>query len=137
MDWTRAEVEKRAGIQLAPAKPYKFTTTADLLGWHKAVDGKNFFTLFVETGRVKKEKKIALREIAEKFPHLEFRLTTNQNVILAKVGENEKAGINPFLRRTEFPWKTRRACCMPPPWHAPPCPPAVWPSPRANACCPG
>src|SRR6202167_5659792 len=63
VDWTRAEVEKRAGIQFAPVSPYQFTTTADLLGWHKAVDGKNFFTLFVETGRVKKEKKIALREI--------------------------------------------------------------------------
>ena len=57
VDWTRAEVEKRAGVKFAPARPVKFTTTADLLGWHKAVDGKNFFTLFVETGRVKKEKK--------------------------------------------------------------------------------
>ena len=27
VDWTRAEIEKRAGIKLAPAKPYKFTTT--------------------------------------------------------------------------------------------------------------
>jgi sulfite reductase (NADPH) hemoprotein beta-component len=45
--------EKRAGITLAPAKPYQFTTTADLLGWRKAVDGSWFLGLFVETGRVK------------------------------------------------------------------------------------
>jgi sulfite reductase (NADPH) hemoprotein beta-component len=47
------EVNKRAGITLEPAKPYKFTTTSDLYGWHKAVDGSWFLGLFVETGRVK------------------------------------------------------------------------------------
>jgi sulfite reductase (NADPH) hemoprotein beta-component len=102
-DWTRAEVEKRAGIKLAPAKPIKFTTTADLLGWHKAVDGTNFFSLFVENGRVKNEKKIALREIAEKFPHIEFRLTTNQNVILANVSDADKAGINAVFAAHKIP----------------------------------
>ena len=30
--------------------------TGDLYGWHKAVDGKWFLTLFVETGRVKDVK---------------------------------------------------------------------------------
>src|SRR5277367_5431144 len=73
VDWTRAEVEKRANVKLAPAREFKFTMMNDLLGWHKSVDGKNFFTLFVETGRVKDAKKIALCEIAEKFPHIEFR----------------------------------------------------------------
>src|SRR5271154_6609716 len=29
------EVNNRAGITLAPAKPYQFTTTSDLLGWRK------------------------------------------------------------------------------------------------------
>ncbi|MEI9961235.1 MAG: hypothetical protein WDM76_08965 [Limisphaerales bacterium] len=75
-------MNKRAGITLAPARPYKFTTTADLLGWHKATDGKWFLGLFVETGRVKdvegRKLKTALREVAEKFPHIEFRLSANQ-----------------------------------------------------------
>jgi sulfite reductase (NADPH) hemoprotein beta-component len=97
VDWTRVEVEKRAGIKLSPIKPYKFTTMADLLGWHKAVDGSWFLGLFVETGRVKGVQKVALRQIAEKFPNLEFRLTANQNVILAKVSEADKAGINAVL----------------------------------------
>jgi sulfite reductase (NADPH) hemoprotein beta-component len=103
VDWTRAEVEKRAGVKFAPIKPYQFTTTADLLGWHKAVDGKDFFTLFVETGRVKGAKKIALREIAEKFPQIEFRLTTNQNVILANVAENDRAGIDSIFAAQGIP----------------------------------
>jgi sulfite reductase (NADPH) hemoprotein beta-component len=103
VDWTRAEVEKRAGIKLQPSRPFKFTTTTDLLGWHKDVDGKNFFTLFVENGRVKDAKKIALREIAEKFPQIEFRLTTNQNVILTNVSDADKAVINSILAARQIP----------------------------------
>jgi sulfite reductase (NADPH) hemoprotein beta-component len=93
----QAEVNKRAGITLAPAKPYKLTTTADLLGWHKAVDGSWFLGLFVETGRVKDAKKIALRDVAEKFPKIEFRLTANQNVILANANHTEKVDITALL----------------------------------------
>ncbi|HVU09268.1 MAG TPA: NADPH-dependent assimilatory sulfite reductase hemoprotein subunit [Verrucomicrobiae bacterium] len=99
VDWARAEIEQRAEIKLQPAREFKFTTTSDLLGWHKSVDGKNFFTLFVETGRVKDAKKIALREIAETLPHLEFRLTTNQNLILANVDHHEKVAVNAILAK--------------------------------------
>jgi sulfite reductase (NADPH) hemoprotein beta-component len=100
-DWTRAEIEKRASVKLEPARPFKFTSTGDLYGWHQAVDGKWFLTLFVETGRVKDagehRLKTALRQIAEKFPSLEFRLSANQNVILANIAESDKAGINALL----------------------------------------
>jgi len=91
------QVNHRAGLTLAPAKPYRFTTTADLLGWHQAVDGSWFLGLFVETGRVKDAQKTALRQVADKFPNIEFRLSANQNVILANVAESDKAGINAIL----------------------------------------
>ena len=93
----QAEINQRAGITLAPAKPYKFTTTADLLGWHKATDGKWFLGMFVETGRVKNAQKTALREVAEKFPHIEFRLSANQNVILANADHANKVAITALL----------------------------------------
>ncbi len=100
-DWARAEIEKRAGFKLAPARDYKFTTTADLLGWHQDAYGKWFLTIFVETGRVKDvdghRLKTALREVAEKFPGLEFRLTTNQNVILANADHHEKTAVTSLL----------------------------------------
>jgi sulfite reductase (NADPH) hemoprotein beta-component len=100
-DWARAEVEKRANLKLAPAREYKFTSMSDLLGWHQAADGKWFLTIFVETGRVKDvnghKLKTALHDVAEKFPDLEFRLTTNQNVILANAGLNEKVAVTALL----------------------------------------
>ena len=95
------EVNARAGITLAPAKPYKFTTTADLLGWRKAVDGSHFLGLFVSMGRVKDTEsvkmKTALRQVADKFPNVEFRLTANQNLILANVSDADKTGISAIL----------------------------------------
>ena len=93
----QAEINQRADITLAPAKPYKFTTTADLLGWHKATDGKWFLGMFVETGRVKNAQKTALRDVAEKFPNIEFRLSANQNVILANANHDEKVAITALL----------------------------------------
>jgi sulfite reductase (NADPH) hemoprotein beta-component len=101
VEWTREEIERRAGIKFAPARHFRFTSSGDLYGWHKAVDGNWFLTLFVETGRVKDveghQLKTALRQVAESFPQTEFRLTTNQNVILANIPESDKAAINTLL----------------------------------------
>ncbi len=101
VDWTRAEIEKRMDLKFSAAREYKFTTTADLLDWRQATDGKWFLTVFVETGRVKdvegRKLKTALREAAEQFPNLEFRLTTNQNVILANADHHEKGAITALL----------------------------------------
>ncbi len=101
VDWTRAEVEQRAGRKLEPARKYEFTTTGDSYGWHPALDGTWFLTLFVETGRIKDagnlRQKTALRRVAENFASIEFRLSANQNVILANVAESDKSRINALL----------------------------------------
>ena len=60
-----------------------------------------FLTLFVETGRIKDTEshaqKTALRRVAEKFPHIEFRLSANQNVILANVPAADRDPITALL----------------------------------------
>ena len=101
VEWAREEIGQRAGVTFAPARPYEFTTTGDLYGWHRAVDGSLFLTLFVETGRIKDveghQQKTALRQVAEQFPHVEFRLSANQNVIITNVPERDRAGITALL----------------------------------------
>ena len=101
VDFIRNEVNQRAGIQLEAPRAYEFTTTSDSYGWHQALDGTHFLTLFVETGRIKDQgdlrQKTALRRVAEKFGNMEFRLSANQNVILANVAESDKAAINDLL----------------------------------------
>ncbi len=93
VEFMREQVNQRAGITLAPVRDYQFTTTGDVYGWHKALDGSWFFTLFVETGRIKEAKKLALRAIAEKFADVEFRLSGNQNILVANIAESDKAGV--------------------------------------------
>lgn len=101
VDFVRSEIEKRAGIKLEPARPYAFLTSNDAYGWHKAIDGTNFLTLFVETGRVKdvegRRQKTALRKVAEQFKSIEFRLSGNQNVIVANVSDADRAAIDALL----------------------------------------
>ncbi len=101
VEWARTEIENRAGIKLRAARPFHFTTTSDAYGWHEALDGTHFLTLFVQSGRVKdtegRRLKSALRAVAQKFGNVEFRLTANQNVILANVATADKAAVNALL----------------------------------------
>ena len=88
LDAFRAEVEKRAGLKLDPAAPYRFTSTGDRYGWTKGTDGRTHLTLFVENGRLRDipgaAQLSALRRIAE-LGIGDIRLTPNQNVIVANV----------------------------------------------------
>ena len=99
--WLVAEINRRIARPLAGVRRFEFTTTGDRYGWHRAIDGSLFLTLFVETGRIKDAPghamKTALRRVAEKFPHVEFRLTGNQNVILANVPTSDRAGLTALL----------------------------------------
>jgi len=101
VDFVRAEVEQRAGVTLGPVRRYTLTTTNDTYGWHQAVDGSWYVTLFVSMGRVKDveghQLKTALRRVAERFPGIEFRLSANQNVLLANVPEAERASVTALL----------------------------------------
>ncbi len=101
VDWIRAEVERRAGIQFESARPFNFTTTADRYGWEQALDGRWFLTVFVETGRVKdvegRRLKSALRQVADQFGQIEFRLTANQNVIIANASTAERDAVTAVL----------------------------------------
>src|SRR6185369_14798939 len=49
VDWTRSEIEQRSGVKLEPPRAYEFTTMGDAYGWHRALDGSWFLTLFIET----------------------------------------------------------------------------------------
>ncbi|NBV24256.1 MAG: NADPH-dependent assimilatory sulfite reductase hemoprotein subunit [Proteobacteria bacterium] len=101
VEFVRNEIEQRAGFKLAPPKPYQFTRSNDDYGWHQALDGTSFLTLFVSTGRVKDvdgyRLKTALRQVAEQFPNIEFRLTGNQNVIVANASAADRAAITALL----------------------------------------
>ncbi|PKH20009.1 sulfite reductase subunit beta [Enterobacterales bacterium CwR94] len=97
----KAEVEKRAGLTFEPVRPYEFTSRGDRIGWVKGIDKKWHLTLFVENGRLLdypgRPLKTGVAEIA-KIHKGDFRLTANQNLIVAGVPEKEKDKIEAIAR---------------------------------------
>ncbi|NJD85909.1 sulfite reductase subunit beta, partial [Candidatus Erwinia dacicola] len=95
-DVFKAEVERRAGITFEPTRPYALTTRGERFGWVKGIDNKWHLTLFIENGRILdypgRLLKTGLAEIA-KIHQGDFRLTANQNLIVAGVPESEKENI--------------------------------------------
>lgn len=98
----KAEVENRAGIPFGPVRPYEFTSRGDRFGWVEGIDGKHHLTLFIENGRLLdfpgKPLKTGMLEIA-KVHQGDFRLTANQNLIIAGVPAREKARIEKLARQ--------------------------------------
>lgn len=99
--WFRAEVERRLGYPLDEPRPVVFTSMGDRYGWREDHEGNWHLTLFVENGRVKdapgRAMRTALREIAE-FHEGDFRLTPNQNIMIARVRPEHRERVEGVLR---------------------------------------
>lgn len=102
LDVFKAEVEKRLGYALAPARPYVFDRNVDDYGWARGEDGKHHFTAFVENGRIQDEPgrnfKTGLREIA-KVHKGTFRLTANQHLLVSDVLDEDLPLIKELLAK--------------------------------------
>jgi len=102
IDTFKAEVEKRAGIKFTESRPYEFTFRGDRFGWVEGIDGKHHLSLFIENGRLidnpGKPLKAGVAEIA-KVHKGDFRMTANQNLIIAGVAEQDKAKIEQLARQ--------------------------------------
>ena len=100
-DWILEELNRRLGWSLGKARDFQFDSTTDRYGWTQDADGKWAYGLFVEGGRLrasgKNQGRLALRQIAEEVP-CQFRLTANQNVIIARIDKEDKERVEGILR---------------------------------------
>ncbi|WP_375456719.1 NADPH-dependent assimilatory sulfite reductase hemoprotein subunit [uncultured Methylobacterium sp.] len=97
----RAEVETRVGKRFPDPKPFTFTGNGDRYGWTEGDDGRHHLTLYVPSGRIKDYDGGAqflsgLRRIATVHEG-DFRLTGNQNVIIANVPSEKRAEIEALV----------------------------------------
>ncbi|QQO72004.1 assimilatory sulfite reductase (NADPH) hemoprotein subunit [Morganella morganii] len=101
VDTFKQETERRAGITFSPIRPYEFTLRGDQIGWLKGIDDHWHLTLFIENGRLidlpGKPLKTGVAEIA-RIHRGDFRLTANQNLIIAGIPEAEKSRIESLAR---------------------------------------
>ena len=93
VEWFKEELNKRLGWNLEPTKDFYFESTTDRYGWNEDSDGHWTYGLFVEGGRLRGKAKEAIRSIAEKID-CEFRLTANQNLVIARVSPESKVEID-------------------------------------------
>ena len=106
IDWFRAEAVKRLDIPIEPAKAVRWNTVSDLLGWQEQGDGKLFYGLWIEEGRIKDTEqrrwRTAFREIATRFG-FPIRLTTNCNIIFHDIDPALKDQVAEILANHGIP----------------------------------
>ena len=98
--WFKSEVERRTGFAFAPARAFAFAHNGDRFGWSEGEDGRAHLTLRIEAGRIADRPgaphRKGLREIA-KVHRGEFRLTPNQNLIVANVAPTQRSQIQALV----------------------------------------
>lgn len=96
LDWIVAEIVRRQGFPFEEARAYAFTSNGDELGWRRSDNGRWHYTLFVENGRLSGALMDGLRDLA-RIHRGHFRLTPNQNLVIADVAPKQKAAIEAAL----------------------------------------
>ncbi len=122
LDWFTQQVESRAGFTLAPARPFAFDHSGDRFGWVEGHDGRWHLTLRLLSGRIQDGADGAhltgLREIA-RVHEGDFRLTPNQNLVIAGVPAARRAQIDALVDahglhgfRTASPLRLKSIACV-------------------------
>jgi sulfite reductase (NADPH) hemoprotein beta-component len=97
----QAELARRLGYRLSPARDFAFAGNGDRLGWAEGDDGTAHVTLFVENGRVRDlpDRRLlsGLRDIAE-LGVGRFIITPNQNLVIADIPPQHKDVVDGLLQ---------------------------------------
>jgi sulfite reductase (ferredoxin) len=97
----KAKVEEYYGQRLAEPHPQDVHGFDDHLGWHEQGDGRWFYGLNVENGRIADHEgwqlKAALREICRTY-RPGIRLTAHQSILLTDVAAENREAIEQVLR---------------------------------------
>ena len=104
--WFRAEVEKYYGQPLSDCTEDDVTGVDLHMGWHSQGDGKFFYGLNVENGRLfdadDRRWKSALRQLcAELSPGI--RLTGNQSILLTDLDESSRSQVEHIIKSHGLP----------------------------------
>ena len=101
-DWILAKLNEYLGYDLEPVRPYVFADNGDRFGWVEDERGRFHYTMFVEGGRVLDTAtypmRTGLREIA-RIHEGDFRLTANQNLIIADIAPEKRREIEVLLEQ--------------------------------------
>ncbi|SFK35567.1 assimilatory sulfite reductase (NADPH) hemoprotein subunit [Rhodanobacter glycinis] len=102
LDWYRNELQSRLDFPLQAPRDYHFEHNGDRYGWTEGSDGRWHLTLQIPSGRLLDTKghtrQTGLRDIARMHTG-EFRMTCDQNVIIADVAAADRAAIDALVEQ--------------------------------------
>lgn len=98
LQWFIDELKSRSDIELEQVRFYKFTSRVEKYGFEKSSDGFNYYTMFVEGGRLRGKQKEATREIA-KTVDCQFVMTCNQNLVFTQILAEELPQFRKILEK--------------------------------------
>jgi sulfite reductase (NADPH) hemoprotein beta-component len=97
-----AELQRRTGVDLQPARAVHFEHSGDRHGWVHGVDGHWHLTVHLDSGRIADRpdasQRSGLREIAQ-IHRGEFRITPNQNLVIANISAADRPRIEALIAR--------------------------------------
>jgi len=100
--WILAKLNEYLGYDLGPVREFQFEDNGDRYGWVEDANGNSHLTLFISGGRVldtpSYPMRTGLREIA-KIHDGDFRLTANQNLIIANISPAKRPEIEVLLEQ--------------------------------------
>ncbi len=122
LEWLSAELGQRLGYSLDAPRPFEFSHNGDRYGWQKTDDGNWHLLLYIENGRIADRptagQLTGLREIAQ-LHRGDFRLTPNQNLVIANVDASQKQAIERLVAshgldgyRTHSPLRLHAMACV-------------------------
>jgi sulfite reductase (NADPH) hemoprotein beta-component len=102
LDVMKAEIEKRLGFALEPARAFHFDHNGDRYGWVQGHAGRWHLTLQVESGRLLDTEAHTWLSGMRELAHIhtgDIRLTCNQNLIIANVAAEDRDTIDALVAR--------------------------------------
>ncbi|GAB2624749.1 assimilatory sulfite reductase (NADPH) hemoprotein subunit [Novilysobacter erysipheiresistens] len=124
LDTVKAEIERRAGFALEPARQFEFAHNGDRFGWIDGEGDRAHLTLRILSGRIVDNDEVrhlsGLRAIAQVLPEdARFRLTPNQNLVIANVPATLRGDIDALVAqyaldgyRTASPLRRNALACV-------------------------
>jgi sulfite reductase (ferredoxin) len=101
LEWFKQKVEEYLGYQLPEPRSDDVWGFDDHMGWREQGDGRWFYGLNIENGRIKDEGdlrlKSALREICRRF-RPGIRLTSHQSLLFTDIAPENRSAVEDILR---------------------------------------
>ncbi|ODN67459.1 NADPH-dependent assimilatory sulfite reductase hemoprotein subunit [Methylophaga muralis] len=105
IEWFNEKFTEYHGEAMTAARPFELVRNGDRFGWIQGEDGQWHLTLYIYSGRVADTEALqlrtALREIA-KVHTGEFRMTCNQNLIIANISPEQKPVIEQLVEQYQL-----------------------------------